>query len=147
MKCRLIAATGQKTWAIVLDANEEAAGALLEFAREQKLSAAQLTGIGAFSEVELGFFEIEKKEYKRIPIREQLEVLSLTGDVTLSEGKPKVHAHVVLGKRDGTAWGGHLLKGIVRPTLEVILTESPAHLHRKHDSATGLALIDPDYKP
>ena len=147
MKCRLIAATGQKTWAIVLDTNEEAAGALLEFAREQKLSAAQLTGIGAFSEVELGFFEIEKKEYKRIPIREQLEVLSLTGDVTLSEGKPKVHAHVVLGKRDGTAWGGHLLKGIVRPTLEVILTESPAHLHRKHDSATGLALIDPDYKP
>ena len=146
MKCRLIAATGQKTWAIVLDTNEEAAGALLEFAREQKLSAAQLTGIGAFSEVELGFFEIEKKEYKRIPIREQLEVLSLTGDVTLSEGKPKVHAHVVLGKRDGTAWGGHLLKGIVRPTLEVILTESPAHLHRKHDSATGLALIDPDYK-
>ena len=129
MKCRLIAATGQKTWAIVLDANEEAAGALLEFAREQKLSAAQLTGIGAFSEVELGFFEIEKKEYKRIPIREQLEVLSLTGDVTLSEGKPKVHAHVVLGKRDGTAWGGHLLKGIVRPTLEVILTESPAFCH------------------
>jgi predicted DNA-binding protein with PD1-like motif len=112
-------------------------------AREHKLSASQFTAIGAFSEVELGFFEIERKDYKPIPIREQVEVLSLIGVVTLGNGEPKVHAHAVLRKIDGTAWGGHLLRAIVRPTLEVILTESPAHLRREHDDATGLALIDP----
>lgn len=144
MKSRLMASAGQKTWAIVFEAGEEAAGGLLAFARENNLSASQFTAIGAFAEVELGFFEIEKKDYKCIPIREQLEVLSLIGDVSLSKGEPKIHAHVVLGKVDGTAWGGHLLKGVVRPTLEVILTESPVHLRREHDPATGLALINPE---
>lgn len=144
MKSKLIADTGQKVWAIVFESDEDAAQGLLNFAREQKLAASQFTGIGAFREVELGFFEIEKKDYKCIPIREQLEVLSLIGDVSLKQGEPKIHAHVVLGKIDGSAWGGHLLKGIVRPTLEVILTESPAHLRRRHDEKTGLALIDPE---
>jgi len=71
-----------------------------------------------------------------------VEVLSLVGDIALHGEEPKVHAHVVLGKSDGTAWGGHLVEAHVRPTLEVILTESPVHLHRKTDPNTGLALID-----
>ena len=70
-------------------------------------------------------------------MREQVEVLSLIGDIAAG----KVHAHVVLGKRSGAACGGHLLAARVRPTLEVILTESPGHLQRKHDPATGLSLI------
>jgi predicted DNA-binding protein with PD1-like motif len=52
-----------------------------------------------------------------------------------------LHAHVVVGKADGTAHGGHLLAAVVRPTLEVILVESPRHLQRRHDAETGLALI------
>jgi len=68
-------------------------------------------------------------------------VLSLLGDIALADGKPKLHAHVVLGKRDGSAHGGHLLEAHVRPTLEVILTESPSHLERVHDPETGLPLI------
>lgn len=143
MKSMLILDTGQKVWAVVFEAGEEAAQGLLGFARTHQLSASHFTAIGAFIEVELGFFEIEKKDYKKIPIKEQVEVLSFIGDISLSEGDQKIHAHVVLGKIDGTAWGGHLLKGIVQPTLEVILTESPAHLRRSHDQRTGLALIDP----
>jgi predicted DNA-binding protein with PD1-like motif len=144
MKSRLLASTGQKVWAVVFEAGEEASDGLLSFAREQKLSASQVTAIGAFKEAELGFFEIDKKEYRRIAIREQVEVLSFLGDISLSEGKPRIHAHVVLGKSDGTAWGGHLLKAIVRPTLEVIITESPTHLRRQYDQASGLALINPE---
>lgn len=143
MTSKLLSDAAQKTWALVFTAGEEVSAGLLAFARAERLSASQFTAIGAFSEVDLGFFEIEKKDYRKIPIREQVEVLSLLGDVSLSDGEPKVHAHVVLGKRDGTAWGGHLLKAIVQPTLEVILTESPAHLKREHDAATGLALINP----
>ena len=142
MRSKLIAATGQKTWAIIFDDGEDPAAGLLEFAQQQKLSASQFSAIGAFSEVELGFFLMDQQDYKKIPIREQVEVLSFLGDVTLSDEGPKVHAHVVLGKSDGTAWGGHLLSARVRPTLEVILIESPDHLHRKHDPRTGLPLIN-----
>ena len=142
MRSKLIAATGQKTWAIIFDDGEDPAAGLLEFAQQQKLSASQFSAIGAFSEVELGFFLMDQQDYKKIPIREQVEVLSFLGDVTLSDEGPKVHAHVVLGKSDGTAWGGHLLGARVRPTLEVILIESPDHLHRKHDPRTGLPLIN-----
>jgi uncharacterized protein len=71
-------------------------------------------------------------------------VLSLIGDVALEDGKPKVHAHTVLGRRDGTAHGGHLLEAHVRPTLEVMLTESPVQLRRVFDPGVGLALIEID---
>ena len=90
----------------------------------------------------LGYFDWEKKDYLKIPVHEQMEVLSLVGDIALSEkDEPKVHAHAVLGRSDGTTRGGHLLEGHVRPTLEVMLVESPRHLRRQHDPQSGLALI------
>jgi predicted DNA-binding protein with PD1-like motif len=142
MKSKLINDGPQRTFAIVLDSGDEVAECLLAFAKEQRLSASQFTALGAFSEVVLGYFDWEKKDYLEIRIDEQVEVLNLTGDVALNEGEPKLHPHVVVGKRDGTAHGGHLLKARVRPTLEVILTESPAHLIRKTDPESGLALIN-----
>ena len=112
------------------------------FAKEHRIKAARLSAIGAFSDVVLGYFDWEKKDYKRIPVREQVEVLSLLGDIALGEkGEPKLHAHIVLGRRDGTAHGGHLMAGHVRPTLEVMLIESPAALQKVHDPESGLALI------
>ena len=133
-----------KTFAVVFDTGDEVVSGLKTFARENRLSASQFTAIGAFSNARLGFFNIAERGYKKIPINEQVEVLSLLGDITLGENEPAVHAHVVLGKSDGTAHGGHLLEAHVRPTLEVILTEPPAHLHKAHDPESGLALIRPD---
>ena len=142
MKSKLLGGGGGKTFVIVFDTGDEVVAGLLGFAREHKL-AASLTAIGAFERVTLGFFESERKDYKKIPINEQVEVMSLVGNVTLEEGgEPKVHAHVVVGKRDGTAHGGHLLEAHVRPTLEVVLVESPAPLRRKMNAEVGLALID-----
>lgn len=131
-----------KTFAVVFETGDEVMAGLKRFAREQRLSASHFTAIGAFSAAVIGFFNLVKREYKRIPISEQVEVLSLLGDVTLVDGEPQLHAHVVLGKSDGTAHGGHLLEAQVRPTLEVILIESPRHLHRAHDPETGLPLIE-----
>jgi predicted DNA-binding protein with PD1-like motif len=91
----------------------------------------------------LGYFTYDTKEYEHIVISEQVEVLSFLGDIAEGDSGPKVHAHIVLGKRDGSAWGGHLIRGFVRPTLELVVTESPAHLRKRHDPVTGLALIDP----
>ena len=132
---------GEKTFALIFDTGDEVMSNLVEFAGSNKLGAARLTAIGAFSEVTLGYFDWEKKDYKKIPVREQVEVLSLIGDVALKDGEPKVHAHVVVGRSDGTTMGGHLIEARVRPTLEVILTESPAHLQKQVDEESGLALI------
>ena len=142
MKSKLIHDGEEKTFVIVFDTGDEVVAGLLDFAREHGF-AASLTAIGAFERVTLGFFEAERKDYKKIFIGEQVEVMSLVGNITLEEnGEPKVHAHVVVGKSDGTAHGGHLLEAHVRPTLEVILTESPTRLRRKMNAAVGLALID-----
>jgi uncharacterized protein len=141
MKSKLISEDAQRTYAVILDTGEEAVSCLTEFAREHRLSASQFTALGAFRDCVLGYFDWDKKDYTRIPIDEQVEVLALVGDIALNNGEPKLHPHVVVGKADGTAHGGHLLEAHVRPTLEVIVTESPAHLQRCSDPETGLALI------
>ncbi len=141
MRSKLIDGGAVKTWALVFDTGDEAASGLLDFAKHEKLKGSRFTAIGAFSDVTLGYFDWQKKDYARIPVREQVEVVSLVGDIAMSKGEPKVHAHVVVGKSDGTALGGHLLEGHVRPTLEVMLEESPVHLRREYDAETGLALI------
>ena len=133
---------GLKTFALVFEKDEEVKEPLLQFAAKNELGAAQLTAIGAFSEATLGFFDRQKKSYQEIPVSEQVEVLSFIGNIVEKDGEPMLHAHVVIGKRDGTAHGGHFLKGRVWPTLEMIVTETPHHLHRTEDEETGLPLID-----
>jgi uncharacterized protein len=143
MRSRLIHSEGgEKIFVLVFDTGDEVVSEMTTFARENDLDAASITAIGAFSGATLGYFDIVRKEYEKIPLEEQVEVLSLIGDIALNEGEPELHAHVVLGRRDGTTRGGHLLEAHVRPTLEVVLTESPDHLKKRTDEETGLALID-----
>jgi predicted DNA-binding protein with PD1-like motif len=133
----------ERTFALVFDPGDEAMAELLAFARDHHLSAAHFHGIGAFSDATLAFFDLERREYDPIPVEEQVEVLALVGNVTLApDGDRKVHAHVVVGKPDGTAHGGHLLAAHVRPTLEIFLTETAGVLRRRDDESTGLALVD-----
>ena len=142
MNSRLIhEAGGQRTFVLVFDTGDEVMEALGAFVREHRVGAAQLTGIGAFSDVELGYFDWESKEYRPIPVDEQVELVSLVGDVALDGDEPVVHAHAVVARSNGRTRGGHLLGGHVRPTLELVLTESPAHLRKRKDSESGLALI------
>ena len=131
----------ERRYLLVFDKGDEVVESLLEFAHQQQLSAASFTAIGAFSGLTVGFFERERKDYKRIPLDEQVEVLTLAGDIAVENGDPQVHAHAVVGKADGSAWGGHLLAGHVWPTLELVLVESPTELRRTVDEETGLPLI------
>lgn len=134
-------ADGQKTYVLVFEKGDEVAAGLLDFAKARNLSAASFQAIGALSDVTLGYFQRDKMEYKKIPFREQVEVLSLIGGIATKDGTPKVHAHAVLGRSDASTIGGHLVEAHVWPTLEVVLTESPAHLRKQIDEETGLALI------
>jgi uncharacterized protein len=141
MRSKLLHDGGEKTWVLIFDKGDEVVSGLTRFAEEQRLGGSRFTAIGAFSDVSLGFFDRERKDYRKIPVDEQVEVLVLAGDVALRDGRPQVHAHVVIGKADGAAHGGHLLEAHVWPTLELILVESPQHLQREFDEETGLALI------
>lgn len=133
---------GQRTYALVFETGDETMEKLTGFSEENGLTAASFTALGAFGAATLGYFDVEKKEYEKIPVNEQAEVLSLLGTIAPKEdGSPQVHAHAVLGRSDGTVRGGHLISGRVRPTLEVVLTESPAHLRRRLDEETGLPLL------
>jgi uncharacterized protein len=142
MQWKILQDHAPKQYAIVFETGDEVVATLTRFVREQGLDASSFTGIGAFSDVVLGFFELSRRDYRRIPIAEQVEVVSLIGDVALGpDGKAQLHPHVVVAKADGTAHGGHLLEAHVRPTLEVMLTEAPSYLQRRCDAETGLALI------
>ena len=145
MQIRELTSSPTRTIAVVFDAGEDPVPGLLDAARQLALDGAHFTAIGAFEKVTVGWFDLDRKDYRRIDIDEQVEVVSLIGDITLANPtgeEPKVHAHVVVGKSDGSAMGGHLLAATVRPTLEVLVTDTPAALRRRHDPTTGLALID-----
>lgn len=131
-----------RTYALIFETGDELASGLKKFAKEQKLQGSSFKAIGALSSVRLGWFNWETKKYETaVQLEEQVELLSLIGDVAVKDGEPQVHAHVVIGRRDGTAHGGHLLEAKVRPTCEVILTETPGHLQKQMDAESGLALI------
>lgn len=142
MKAKLIHSGEQKTYALIFDKDDEVIAGLTSFAKQQSLGASHFTAIGAFRDLTFGYFNRDKKDYDKIPVNEQVEALSVMGDIALNKGEPKIHAHVVVGKRDGSTLGGHLVQAHVWPTLEVVLTESPRHLRRKTDEETGLALIE-----
>ncbi|HEY2727958.1 MAG TPA: PPC domain-containing DNA-binding protein, partial [Parafilimonas sp.] len=113
MKYKLLNANKQKTYAIILDSGDEVMQCIQSFAKEQNIKASQFSAIGAFSKATLGFFDFAIKDYIKIEINEQVEVLNITGDISLYNNEIKIHAHTVLGKKDGTAHGGHLLRAIV----------------------------------
>jgi predicted DNA-binding protein with PD1-like motif len=142
MKSTKIASdAGSETRVVILDSGEEAFATLTKFANDAGLTAASLTAIGAFEKATIGWFDFDKK----IEVGQQCEVLSAIGDVAVGDdGKASLHVHVVLGLSDGTTRGGHLMAGTVRPTLEVVLTDTPTHLRRKKKPDIGIALIDLD---
>jgi len=131
-----------QTFILVFETGDELAEGLQKFAKKQKLSAASFKAVGALSSVRLVWFSWETKRYEpAVTLDEQIEILSLIGDVALKDGKPAVRAHAVIEKKDGTAHGGHLLQAFVRPTCEVVLTESSAHLQKFINPESGVALI------
>jgi predicted DNA-binding protein with PD1-like motif len=133
-----------KTYALVFSTGEELAAGLGRFAAEQKLAGSSFKAIGALASIKLAWFDWQTRKYlPSVVLEEQVELVSLMGDIALDDGKPHVHAHAVVAKADGSAHGGHLIEAYVRPTCEVVLTESPKHLQKQFDPESGLALIRP----
>jgi predicted DNA-binding protein with PD1-like motif len=146
VKAKQVAGGASVTYVAVLDEGEEAFSALSDWAVRHRVSAAQVTAVGAFERATVGWFDRAAKDYRRIEVAQQCEVLSLLGDIALGPGdpgQPQPHLHAVLGLADGSTRGGHLLEGHVWPTLEVVIREAPAELRKTYRPDVGLALIDP----
>lgn len=143
MKSKILSNDGGTLHMLVFETDDEVMQLLTDFAKRANIRAARFTGIGAFRSATLAYYDWQTKEYLRIPVDEQVEVLVLAGDLAWDNDKPVVHLHAVLGRRDGSTVGGHLLRAVVRPTLELMMTEAGA-LVRRHDPASGLALLAPD---
>lgn len=134
---------GERTFVLVLDAGEEAFAAIRDFASRSAIERASLSAFGAFGRVTVGWFDLARKTYKPIEIDGPCEGLSVRGKIALGDdGEPSLHMHAVLELADGTTRGGHFLKGIVRPKLEVTLAETPVRLRRRQRPELALALID-----
>jgi len=132
------------THLIVFESGDDVIEGLLRFARERGIVGAHFHAIGAFRSAILAYWGAERKEYEQIRVREQVEVLSMVGNIGRTDaGERKVHAHVTVGLRGGDSRGGHLLEAIVHPTLEVFITELGTPIQRVKDEATGLDLIEP----
>ena len=135
-------AENPKTFVIILDTGDEILSSLKNFAKAKHLAGSSFKAIGALSSVELGWFDWDSKRYQTaVKLKEQVELLSLIGDIALKDNEPQIHAHLVIGRRDGTAHGGHLLSATVRPTCEIVIIENPQHLQKEIDAESGLALI------
>src|SRR5437879_10739384 len=141
-KCALLNDGDAKTYLLVFHTGQEVMKGLLAFARKNKLVAGHLTGIGAVSDAVIGYFDPQTKTYLRNHEKGQAELLSLTGNLALVEGEPFFHVHVALGRRDGSARGGHLFEATIRPTVELVLTAYPKPVRRKTDRDSGAELLD-----
>lgn len=141
MRSRLLHERPERTWLLVFDDGDAVVEILSLFARDHGLSGARLWGIGALDQVELGFYRHEQRDYDRFSLQEELELLALNGNLSVTDEGPRVHAHVVVGRSDGTAHGGHLFEARVGPTLEVFVVESPVEIRREMNEEFGLPLI------
>jgi hypothetical protein len=147
MQVQLLARGDQtQQYAVIFYQGDEAFSGLQEFAEKYHVTSAHFTAIGAVSGATLAWFDPQRKMYKKIPIQGQHEVIGMSGDIALYQGKPVVHTHMVVGFPDGTTRGGHVLDAYVSPTLEVMLTVDPVTMHKRFDPATDLTLIDPSLK-
>lgn len=145
MRSKVVEDADVVTYVVVCDPGDEAVAALTRFARAEDLEAAQITAVGAFEHATVGWFDRVARDYRRIHVAEQCELLSLIGDVAEGEDGPILHMHVVLGLPDGTTRGGHLLEARVFPTLEAVVTENPARLRKVMRPDIGIPLIDLDW--
>lgn len=126
---------------LVFDKGDEVIGTLRQFAREGSIQGGRFAAIGALQRATVAFWNPKSRDYEHIEVDEQVEVLSIIGDVAVKGDETKIHAHTVLGRRDGSTVGGHLLHGVVFPTLEMHLVDYGEPLERVRDAETELSLI------
>ena len=127
---------------ICLDLGEKIRETLTSFLEQERVEAGFLYGLGAVRQAEIAHYSLSARKYNTKIFDGEFEVTNITGNVALVDGKPFLHMHITLGDNNYQTFGGHLMEGIVAPTLELILTTSPVRITRTYDEISGLKLLN-----
>ncbi len=130
-----------------LDPGEDVRATLLDFIRREDIRGGYFIAFGAFSRLKLQYFKTSLKRYEDHEINQQVEVVSLLGNIARENGQPVIHMHAAVADEQLRTYSGHVSDGTVRPTLEVFLTSFEGEIRRERDAATGLELIAFSRKP
>jgi len=133
----------EQVYSIIFYKDDEVLSGLTDFAIAHRVLDAHFTAIGAVSSATIAWLDLSKKMYRRIAVTQQVEVVSLIGDIAVFNGVPVVHMHTVLSKRDGSTIAGHVFELVTNPTVEVFMTVNKTPLSKKADDPSGMKLIDP----
>ncbi|MDE3045476.1 MAG: DNA-binding protein, partial [Verrucomicrobiota bacterium] len=121
-------------YVIRLEIGEEIQESLRQFAEAVKLKGGFYVGIGAVTQVELGFFRVGTKQYDRRFLDDnEYELVSLTGNLSLVDDLPTPHTHVAVGDSRFQTYSGHLVRAVVSVTAEILVTQIDLSLTRKED--------------
>lgn len=130
------------TYLVRLEKGEEIVAAVADFAADRRIDAAGVTGLGAAYDVVLGYYDLASREYSRRTIADHMEIVSLTGNIVVQDGRALPHLHAVLSGRDCQTVGGHLFEGKVGGTCELIVRPLPGYVQRVRNDEVGLYLLD-----
>ncbi len=125
---------------ISIDKGELVNQKLLEVAEQEKLTSGWINGLGAISNIEIGYWDIEKKIYVKQKFDDDYELLSLIGNVSLVDNKPFIHTHISFSDTKFRVFGGHLFDAEIIAAAEFCIFVSDYHLHRKLNCDIGLSL-------
>lgn len=126
---------------IRLESGEPIVESLTRLAAREEIGYAAVSGLGAVRRATLAYFNVHTRQYETHELIEQLEVVSLTGNISQRDGRPFLHVHAALGRRDLSMIGGHLMEAVAHSTLEAWMQREEALVHRLPDDETGLALL------
>ena len=132
----------EDTLVVRIDRGEEILEQLTAVAEAEQVALAEVSGLGALGEFTTGVFHVTEQRYESTIRQGEFEIVSLTGTITRQEGKPYLHLHLSAGDGEGRVYGGHLNRGVVSATCEVVLRLIPGQVGRRFDPGVGLNLFE-----
>ncbi len=124
--------------ALRLDKGDDITESVYTVAEKEGVKAAKVSGIGATDDFTVGVFDIAKKEYEKFVFNGNHEINALDGNITEKDGKPYIHLHITATGKGGKVVGGHLIKGVISLTGEIIITVTDGKITREYDETFGI---------
>lgn len=124
--------------ALRLDKGDDITESVFKVAEQEGIKAAKVSGIGATDNFTVGVFDMAKKGYNEYVFKGNHEINSLTGNITEKDGEPYIHLHITATGKDCKVVGGHLIKGVISLTGEIIITVTGGNITREYDETLGI---------
>ncbi|MHC4932853.1 MAG: PPC domain-containing DNA-binding protein [Planctomycetota bacterium] len=127
---------------VKLDPGEEIVASLVAVAEAEDIAGGFLTGLGSTSQVDIAFFDPDKKEYVSRAFKEPMEIGSLVGSFSKLEDEHHVHVHITVAGPELLAFTGHLSRGVVGTACEIYIRKLPREIRRTKDPEAGFNPLD-----